>query len=189
MPNKWKQKQSTMKHYDLTANTYDSQYEVEQNLKIAVALEALARPIDENAVALDTGCGTGILFPHVAQKARLAIGIDLSRKLLGGAKAKTKTFLNVGLIRADADFLPLRAETFTHAFAFTLLQNIPNPFSTLREIGRVTLEDATFVITGLRKHFTKIAFAKMLEMSRLEILTLKTDNELKDFVAVCRKRP
>jgi ubiquinone/menaquinone biosynthesis C-methylase UbiE len=188
MPNKWKQKQSAMRHYDLTSETYDHQYTEEQDLKIAAALEALAQPIDENAVILDAGCGTGMLFLH-AQKARLAIGIDLSTKLLGTAKAKTKTYLNIALIRADADFLPFKAQIFTHAFAFTLLQNAPNPHSTLREIRRVTLRDAPFVITGLRKSFTKIAFTRLLEKARLEVLALKTDNGLKDFVAVCQKRP
>jgi ubiquinone/menaquinone biosynthesis C-methylase UbiE len=188
MPNPWKQKRSAIRHYDQTAETYDQQYMEEQDLKIAIALEALPQPIDKNAVILDAGCGTGLLFPNIARKTKQTVGIDTSIKSLKKAKAKTKTYHNTALIKADADFLPFKAEIFTHIFAFTLVQNTPNPKSTIEEMQRVTQRDATLVITGLKKHFTRTAFVKLLENARLEILALKTDEELKDLVAVCRKR-
>jgi 2-polyprenyl-6-hydroxyphenyl methylase/3-demethylubiquinone-9 3-methyltransferase len=186
MPNQWKQKRSAIRHYDLTAETYDQQYMEEQNTKIAIALEALPRPMDKNAVVLDAGCGTGLLFPHITRKAKQIMGVDISASLLKEAKTKAKA--NIALIRADADFLPFKAETFTNTFAFTLVQNTPNPQGTIEEIERAAQPDATIVITGLKKHFTLSAFVKLLENVRLEILTLKTDKELKDFVAVCQKR-
>jgi ubiquinone/menaquinone biosynthesis C-methylase UbiE len=186
MPNQWKQKRSAIRHYDQTAKTYDRQYTEEQNVKMGVALESLTQPIDKNAVILDVGCGTGLLFPHTARKAKQTVGMDISVKLL--KKAKTKGYHNSALIKADADFLPFQPETFTHAFAFTLLQNTPNPQRTMDEIKRVTQRDAIFVITGLKKHFTQTVFVRLLENVRLKILTLRTNVELKDFVAVCRKR-
>jgi ubiquinone/menaquinone biosynthesis C-methylase UbiE len=188
MSNHWKQKRSAIKHYNQTAKTYNQQYMEEQNIKIAVALEALPQSIDENAVILDAGCGTGIFFRHIARKAKRTVGIDISIKLLKKAKAITRTYRNIALIRADTDFLPFKAEAFTHACAFTLLQNTPNPKDTLEEIERVTRREATLVITGLKKYFTHTAFVKLLEKAQLDILALKTDNELKDFVAICRKR-
>ena len=186
MPNLWKQKRSTIRHYDQTAETYDQQYMEEQNIKIVAALEALPQPIDENAVILDAGCGTGLFFPHVTKKTKHIIGMDISPNLL--RQARTKAEDNVALIEADADFMPFKAEIFTHTFAFTLLQNTPNPKRTLKEIRRVTRRDASLVITGLKKHFTQTTFVKLLENAKLEILTLKTDKELKDFVAICQKR-
>jgi ubiquinone/menaquinone biosynthesis C-methylase UbiE len=188
MPNQWEQKRSAMRHYDQTAETYNRQYTEEQNTKIIAALNALPQLMDESAVILDVGCGTGTLFPHTAEKTKQTIGIDISIKLLKKAKEAKKTHNNVALTRADADFLPFKTETFTHTFAFTLIQNMPNPKRTLEEIKRVTRRDATLVITGLKKHFKQTAFVKLLENARLGILTLKTDEELKDFVAVCRKR-
>jgi ubiquinone/menaquinone biosynthesis C-methylase UbiE len=188
MPKQWKQKRSAIRHYDQIAETYDQQYTEEQDLKIAVALKALSRPIDKHAVILDAGCGTGLFFRHVTKRTKQTVGIDTSIKLLKKTKAKTKVHHNVALIRADADFLPFKTETFTHAFAFTLIQNMPNPKRTLEEIKRVARRDATLVITGLKKHFAQTAFVKLLENARLGILTLKTDEGLKDFVAVCRKR-
>jgi ubiquinone/menaquinone biosynthesis C-methylase UbiE len=188
MSNQWKQKRSAIRHYNQTAKTYDRQYTEEQNVKIGVALESLTQPIDKNAVILDAGCGTGILFPHIARKAKQTVGIDTSIELLNKAKTKTKAYPNTVLIKADADFLPFKTETFTHTFAFTLLQNTPHPRSTMEEIKRVTRRDATLVITGLKKHFTQTAFVKLLEDVQLEILIMKTNKELKDFVTVCRKR-
>jgi ubiquinone/menaquinone biosynthesis C-methylase UbiE len=186
MSNRWKQKRSAIRHYDKIAETYDQQYQEEQDLKMTVALEALTQPIDRNTVVLDAGCGTGILFPYIARKTKQTVGIDTSIKLL--KKAKTKAYNDIALIKADADFLPFKAETFTHIFAFTLLQNAPKPLTTLEEIRRVMQSDATVVVTGLRKHFTQVAFVKLLENVPLEIQAMKNDKELKDFVAVCRKR-
>ncbi|HVP41640.1 MAG TPA: methyltransferase domain-containing protein [Candidatus Krumholzibacteriaceae bacterium] len=185
MPNLWKQKRSTIRHYDQTAETYDQQYMEEQNIKIATALKALTQPVGKNAVILDAGCGTGTFFPHIARKTKQTIGIDTSLKLL--KKAKIKAHPNVALIRADADFLPFKADIFTHVFAFTLIQNTPNPQGTMEEFKRVTHRNAILVVTGLKKHFTQTAFIKLLENVRLVILILKADEGLKDFVAVCRK--
>lgn len=186
MPNQWKQKRSAIGHYNQTAETYDEQYMEEQNLKITAALKALPQPINKNAIVLDAGCGTGLFFPHTAQKAKQTVGIDTSANLL--KKAKQKTLPSDALIRADADFLPFRADVFSHAFAFTLLQNTPHPERTLEEIRRVTRINAILVITGLKKHFTQIQFIKLLENTRLETLTLKNDDELRDCVAICQKR-
>lgn len=158
----------------------------EQNRKILAALEALPQPVNRNSVILDAGCGTGILFPQIARQAKLIIGIDASPNLLRQAKTKAKT--NIALIEADADSLPLKANSFSHIFAFTLLQNTINPNRTIEEIKRVTRQNATLIITGLKKHFTQTVFTKLLENARLEILALRTDEKLKDFVAVCRKR-
>jgi len=187
MPDQWKQKRSTIRHYDQTTETYDQQYMEEQDLKITAALEFLTQPVDKNALILDAGCGTGILFPHIAKKVKQIVGIDTSTKLLKKAK-DNKVYCNTALIKADADFLPFKTETFTYTFAFTLLQNTPNPQGTVEETRRVTRRDATLVITGLKKSFTQAAFVKLLEKARLEILALKTDDALKDFVAICRKR-
>jgi len=186
MPKHWKQKQSAIRHYDRTAETYDQQYMEEQNLKITAALKILQKPVDESAVVLDAGCGTGLSFPLIAVKAKQIVGVDISAHLL--RKAKTKAEANTALIQTDADFLPLKTDMFTHAFAFTLLQNTPDPRSVIEEIKRVTRRDAALIMTGLKKHFTQATFIRLLKNAQLEVLSLKTDDRLKDFVAVCRKR-
>jgi ubiquinone/menaquinone biosynthesis C-methylase UbiE len=184
MPNQWVRKRETIRHYDQTADTYDRQYAEEQNAKIAKALENL--PKIDNAVTLDVGCGTGLLFHHIANYAKLIVGIDTSLRLL--KRAKTRVFNNVMLIRADADHMPFRSNIFSFAFAFTLLQNMPDPHATLEEIRRITQKNALIAVTGLKKEFTQEAFTELLKDAKLEPLSTESDEKLKDYIAVCRKR-
>lgn len=183
MPSQWKQKRKSIRHYDQTAPTYDSQYQEEQEAKITAAFENLR--LDSNAVILDLGCGTGIFFSHVAENAKLIMGIDTSLAFLKQARAKTAR--NAHIIRADADHQPFKADTFSHTFAFTLIQNTPNPLETLEELKRTARLNATIVITGLKKHFTLENFTQLLRKTDLEILSLITDDTLKDYIAICQK--
>jgi ubiquinone/menaquinone biosynthesis C-methylase UbiE len=186
MPSEWKQKKDTMNRYDLTAKTYDMQYAEEQRAKIEAALQDSR--IEDNAVILDAGCGMGLLFRHVAKRARLIIGIDTSLNLLRRAKTKAKAYDNITIIRADADYAPFVAKTFTHAFALTLLQNTPHPASTLEEIERTTRPNAAIIVTGLKNLFTLEDFKLLLTKAQLETISLRTNDKLKDYVFVCRKR-
>lgn len=186
MLNEWKQKKEVINRYDRTAKTYDMQYSEEQNAKIEAALEDFH--IGDKAVILDAGCGTGLLFRQVAKCARLIIGIDTSLSLLKQAKTKAKVYGNAAIVRADVDHAPFTAKTFTHAFAFTLLQNTPDPAATLEEIKRTTKPKATVFITGLRKHFSLEDFTRLLINAQLEITSIKTNDKLKDYVVTCRKR-
>ncbi|MEM2102068.1 MAG: methyltransferase domain-containing protein [Candidatus Bathyarchaeia archaeon] len=185
MPSQWKRKRSVIRHYDRTAKTYDTQYGEEQDAKITAALESLNHT-DSSAV-LDAGCGTGLLFHHIANHAKLIIGIDTSKALLKQAKSKAPA--NTHVIRADADHIPFHDKTFTLVFAFTLLQNMPQPENTLEELKRVTRHNARIVITGLKKNFTKENFTQVLENADLEAVSMRIDEKLKDYIAVCRKRP
>ena len=72
----WKKKREVMLHYDQTAASYEAQYAEEQDAKMEAALSGVY--LKENSLILDVGCGTGLLFPHIADKARLLVGIDTS---------------------------------------------------------------------------------------------------------------
>jgi ubiquinone/menaquinone biosynthesis C-methylase UbiE len=186
MPDQWKQKQSTIRHYDQTAPAYDRQYREEQEAKITATLQNM--PLMKDAIVLDTGCGTGLLFSHIAKQAKQIIGIDTSLNLLKQAKtkAKAKTTKNTHIIQADADHQPFKADTFTHTFAYTLVQNAPDPARTLEELKRTAQPNATIVITGLKKHYTLENFTQLLANARFEIKALKTEEKLKDYVAICQ---
>jgi len=186
MPDQWTRKRETMKHYDQAADVYDAQYKEEQNAKIAATLTALEKT--DMFLVLDAGCGTGLLFDHIADKAKQIVGTDMSKNLLKHAKNNVKVHDNVHLVQADADHAPFPNKTFTAAFAFTLLQNMPNPETTLNEIKRITQKNAIITVTGLKKQFSLEAFTQLLKNARLEIFALKADEKLKDFVAICRKR-
>jgi len=187
MPNQWKQRKAIMNRYDRTARTYDAQYAEEQEAKFQVALEN--SPLDDNAVVLDAGCGTGLLFRHLAKRVALVVGIDTSTNLLKQARLRARAHNNIAIVRADADHAPFKTNAFTHTFAITLLQNTPLPATTLKEIKRTTRSNATIIITGLKKHFTFESLSQLIADAGLEITIMRTDEKLKDFIAICGKTP
>jgi len=181
----WKKKRQTMRHYDQSALVYDSQYYEEQEAKIKVTLKRLT--LKEENLLLDAGCGTGLLFPHIADKVKLVVGIDVSRIILKEAEKRVKGQANVAVVRADIDYAPFQNEIFDAAFAITLLQNTPKPHQALNEMKRMTKPDATIVATGLKKAFSRKQFARLLREAGLEIKVLRLNENLKEYVAICTK--
>ena len=184
--NKWNQKREIMRRYDLTARMYEMRYGEEQQIKYRAALERMN--ITHNSIILDIGCGSGLLFSHVATKVQTVVGVDISKKLLLQAKEHIHDFRNINLVQADADHLPFKENHFNYVFAFTVLQNLPKPMETLSEIKRNTRQDAIIVISGLKKTFSLKPFKELLENAGLQIVTLKDADELKCYLALAINR-
>jgi ubiquinone/menaquinone biosynthesis C-methylase UbiE len=182
--NEWDKKRDLMHRYDLTANIYDMRYAEEQTAKIEAALEDLK--IKNNSLVLDAGCGTGLLFGYVADKAETTVGLDISRKILLQAKKRAENFQNINLILADADNMPLRKNICSHVFGITFIQNMPNPAKTLNEIRRIAKDDAVIVVTGMKKTFALEEFEELLRDAGFNISALKYES-LKCYVAICTK--
>jgi len=173
-----------MRRYDLAARLDDVRYAEEQEAMYKVALDDLI--VTRNSVVLDVGCGTGLLFSHVAAEAELVVGVDVSKQLLFQAKKRAGKFRGVHLVQADADHLPLRGACFSVVFAFTVLQNMPKPSETLIEIRRTAKRDASVVVTGLKKVFSLEAFGELLQEAGLHVVSLNDDDALKCYVAISK---
>ena len=180
--NKWNQKRTTMRRYDLTAEMYETRYAEEQAVKYKAALKSLN--INGGSRVLDVGCGTGLLFSQVAVEAKTVVGVDVSSRLLLQAKEHARKFRNVNLVQADADHLPFISNYFNVVFAFTVLQNMPNPQETLSEIRRNATFDASVVVTGLKKAFPLKTFRRLLLDAYLRVVSLEDADLLKCYVAV-----
>jgi len=181
----WNKKRKAMRHYDQLAPLYDAQYAEEQKAKIENVLNN-TKP-EENELVLDLGCGTGLLFQNVANSTKLLAGVDTSSKILREAKKRAKQLPNTAILRADADYTPFQNQIFDHVFAITLLQNMPNPLKTLREIKRVSKYQSVIIVTGLKKKFSKKRFMNLLNEAGLKVSTLKTNSQLKGHIAICQK--
>jgi len=175
-----------MRHYNQSAKVYDAQYYEEQETKIKAALAELN--LTKENLILDAGCGTGLLFPHIAEKVKLVVGVDISARILKEAKKRMKEYLNTAVIIADTDYTPFPNDTFDAAFAITLLQNTPKPHQTLNEMKRVTKQNTIIVVTGLRKTFSRKEFTRLLREAELKIKVLRLDENFKEYVAACTKR-
>ena len=181
----WKQKRQHLCHYNRIAHIYNTRYREEQNLKIRTALERFEHKKQD--VILDLGCGTGLLIPEIRKKARVIVGLDISKNMLKEALLLAKRSANIHLVIADADYTPFPDSCFDTIYAFTLLQNMPNPKKTLQEIHHITKPNAAMIVAGLKKQFAGETFLSLLKTSGLSGRLVKTDDSLKCHIAVCRK--
>lgn len=180
----WDEKRNIVQRYDLTSQIYDLRYAEDQIAKIEAAIKSTT--LGKEVSVLDVGCGTGLLFKYVANRAGAVVALDVSRNIMLEAKRRADRFPNVHLILADADNMPLKAGIFRYLYAITVIQNLPNPLKTLIEIKRVVMENGLMVITGLKKKFTGEAFERLFRNSGLNPVILE-DDSLKCRIAVCTK--
>ncbi|GAS88976.1 methyltransferase domain-containing protein [Mycolicibacterium brisbanense] len=108
-------------------------------------LLAVTRPpvdwlnIPSGGVVLDVGSGPGNVTAALARAAGLdglALGIDISEPMLARAVA-AEAGRQVGFIRADAQRLPFRDESFDAVNSIAVLQLIPDADAALSEMVRV----------------------------------------------------
>lgn len=171
----------------MTAQMYDERYREEQETKYKAALNGLNLTSDTSV--LDVGCGSGMFFGQVAGKVKVVVGLDISRELLLLAKERAGKFGNVGLIQADVDHLPFKKGVFAYVFAFTVLQNMPSPLETLRELQVSASSDAYFVVTGLKAATPLEKFGMVLKKAGLRVISLCDDEALRCYVVVAVRVP
>jgi ubiquinone/menaquinone biosynthesis C-methylase UbiE len=177
----WKEKRKIMQRYDATADGYDELHGEEQNAKYSAVLKKASLA---DKVVLDVGCGSGLFFEEAGRQATILVGIDISRKLLEKAKEKAHNFDNMFVLLADADRLPFCERFFDAVFAFTVLQNMPNPDETLTEIKRVSKIDSQVVVTALKKAVSLETFMDLLETAGFTVVSFVDDEALKCYVSV-----
>jgi ubiquinone/menaquinone biosynthesis C-methylase UbiE len=177
----WKDKRRVMQRYDLTAEMYEERYAEEQKAKYKSALEKVDVA---GGMILDVGCGSGLFFKEVAGQCEMVVGVDISRKLLLKAKKRADGFENVLVLQVDADHLPFKEASFDVVFAFTVLQNMPKPAVTLKELTRVAKIGGRVVVTGLKKAFPLNTFMDILEGSGMKIISFVDNEDLKCYVAI-----
>jgi len=179
----WKQKRSVINRYNTTSDSYNEQYSQEQDDKYKAAQKALNNKTAYTNL-LDVGCGSGLFFSTIANKAQTVIGVDVTPNLLLKAKTQAKQHSNVHVVLADADHLPFKHASFDVIFSFTVLQNMPKPQKTLQEFKQQTKLDGRIVVTGLKKAFELTAFLDLFEAADLSMLEFVDDDDLKCYIAV-----
>jgi SAM-dependent methyltransferase len=108
-------------------------------------IERLTRLVPPRGVVLDNGCGTGIfLEQRQGLPATRSVGIDISRGMLGHARARLPS--DVELVRADACRLPFAADTFDVIFARSLLHHLPDPAAGAAEMARTLKPGGALVV-------------------------------------------
>jgi len=84
---------------------------------------------------LDVACGTGDILLRARQRAQLAVGLDVTVKMLVHAAAKTAP--PPQLVAGDMQELPFPSSSFTVVTAGYGLRNVPRIEQAIEEIARV----------------------------------------------------
>lgn len=119
----------------------------------------IADPIRATALALtapragervlDLGCGRGELLVALAERGASAIGVDFSADALAMARETAERLgAPVGLIRARAEALPLRAGSVDAVLATDIVEHLPDPDlrSAVAEVHRLLAPRGRFVV-------------------------------------------
>ena len=132
----------------LGAMLYDNAQTVARRLFAAWQHPAEWLDIPPGGIALDVGSGPGNVTASLARAAGpdgLALGVDISEPMLARA-VRAEAGPRVGFLRADAQRLPFRDETFDAALSIAMLQLIPNPSAALAEMVRVLRPGARMAV-------------------------------------------
>ncbi len=131
------------KSFGHACNSYVSAARLQQQ----VALDALDSLVAERqGVLLDLGCGPGWLHPRLLDYCQQFTAVDLSAGML--AKA-AQLGLATDYIQADAQCLPIPANSVDKVFSSLMLQWCKHPTAVFTEIERVLKPGGRVVMTTL----------------------------------------
>jgi len=173
-------KRELKRRYDRTAYIYDRRYREIQRGKYKIVLANVTH-VDR---ILDLGCGTGMLLSPLERRAKLVVGVDMSAEMLRMAK---KRATGVPLLLADADHLPFTDGSFDIVVSVTLLQNMPDPGKTVRELARVLRSDGKAIITSLEHKHSPEQLAAWADAADLEPLKVGKIPGSEDVICVARR--
>jgi ubiquinone/menaquinone biosynthesis C-methylase UbiE len=96
---------------------------------------------------LDAGTGAGFLLPALAARCREVDAVDLSpvMKYTQGMLDK-RGLHNVKLVQADLVHLPYPDQTFDLAVCLSVIEHMPDPDATLKEMARVLQPDGVLIL-------------------------------------------
>ena len=106
----------------------------------AKAAAKILNRVGKSSLAIDVGCGTGLITRSI--RAKTVLGLDINRWNLERAK---KRLPHADFVQCDSDQLPLRENLADLAVCTEILEHLYSPARTLSEIARVMKEDAKLV--------------------------------------------
>ena len=108
----------------------------------------------QNMKILDAGCGEGYMCRKLADLGAQAVGIDASERLIEAARNHPgQQHASMSFEVASADSLPYADGSFDLVLCNHLLNDLPDPSDTIRELARVLRPGGRIVILMLHPCF------------------------------------
>jgi ubiquinone/menaquinone biosynthesis C-methylase UbiE len=166
------------RRYDSTADIYDERYTHIQREKYEVVKKYLPKHV---AHILDLGCGTGMFLKELTKRDKLVVGVDSSVEMLNIARKRAGV---TSLVCADADHLPFLDKSFDVVVSVTLLQNVPEPIATMKEIARVLKPNGVAIVTSLKRKHSPEKLADLASSAGLEPIIAEEIHDSEDVICV-----
>jgi len=152
-------KKLVQKYYSKRAKDYDRQKIRTWKSKEGFGAEVINGIIDalaglESKAVLEVGVGSGrIGFPLLEKVNPWFVGLDVSREMLGLAKARMSPYKeNFDLILGDAEHLPFINEVFDAIVCLSTMHYFAFPERSLAEFSRILKERGVFVYGDVAMH-------------------------------------
>lgn len=123
---------STQTYYDRFSASYEDHRHAGYHRMIDELELGLIRKYGAGRDVFEAGCGTGLLLKEAAAVARSAVGLDLSRGMLGPARAR-----GLKVVQGSVTNVPLPSASFDLVYSMKVLAHIPPIQAALEELSRL----------------------------------------------------
>ena len=113
---------------------------------------------------LDVACGPGYFLLEAVKLGLAPFGIDSSPDMLRSARSRLGG--GAGLVRGDAGLLPFASSRFDAVNCSGLLEYLPDPLPTLREIGRVLKPNQRAMIASTNRLSPALVLEPVIDATR-----------------------
>ena len=132
-------------------------------------VQLLLQRVKPNDVCCEFGCGGGVVFAAVAERARKVIGIDVALLALGKA-ARRHRLSGALLVNADIAATPLRSEFADMVYSFEVLEHVWNPETVIAEMIRVLKPGGVLFFTLPNRYSLNLHLRKRASLSAFDHL-------------------
>ncbi len=118
--------------------------------------------LEENALVLDIGCGTGRLLDRIAAKFPTVkgIGLDLSPLMLRRARAENRFHKRLIFVSGNTESLSFAEEQFDAVFCTMSFLHYPHPEQVFEQVSRVLAHKGRFYLVdgdrGGKNHLVSV---------------------------------
>jgi SAM-dependent methyltransferase len=123
---------TTQDYYDRFSTTYEAQRHKGYHKLIDELELELIRRHGSGGDVFEAGCGTGLLLREAAAVARTAVGLDLSRGMLGPARQR-----GLRVVQGSLTAVPLPDASFDLVYSMKVLAHVPPIREAVTELVRL----------------------------------------------------